>query len=266
MNVRWIAAHRGRPPVVLTYHAVGRVSPLRDHNALFCPAATVLRHARALRRAGYTLTTFGDLAERVQRGGGARLAAVTFDDGFRSTADFLRRSRLPATVFVVAGWLGKPHPHAAWTTIMSEQDVSDLSAGGTEIGSHTMSHPDLALGSHADALAEWTESRVELERLTGRPVEVAAYPFGRAADAAARACGEAGFRFAALTDGDGQWADPLRMPRQPVTATTGRLGLVVRVAEAHRATVTLAPLAAMGAASRELRRVREVRRTSRGSA
>jgi peptidoglycan/xylan/chitin deacetylase (PgdA/CDA1 family) len=264
VNARWIAAHRGRPPLVLTYHAVGRVSPLRDHNALFCPAPRLLAHVHTLRRLGYRLVTFGQLADRVADGGGTALAAITFDDGFETTARFLTSSGIPATVFVVGGWLGRPHPHAAWTTVMRASDAAGLAAQGVEIGSHTMSHADLENASLHEAAREWEDSRRTLEQVTGQTPEVAAYPFGRASDAAVAACRNAGFRFAAMTDGAGEWDDRFRLPRQPVTASTGRIGLLLRALEAHRAAVTARPVASAAAASRELRRVLEARRTVGG--
>ena len=50
---------------------------------------------------------------------------------------------------------------------------------GIEIGAHTARHPILSCASPADQFTEIEESRVALEKWTGRPVRAFAYPNGR---------------------------------------------------------------------------------------
>jgi peptidoglycan/xylan/chitin deacetylase (PgdA/CDA1 family) len=260
---RPIAARRRLPPVVLTYHALGRVAAIRDHNSLFCPVPSLERHLWALERLGYKLVTFGQIAEAAGRKRAAGLASVTFDDGFRTTAEYLFEAGIPATVFVVPAWLGGRHPHAAWTEVMSAAQVRQLAARGVEIGAHTMTHRDLDQAGYDVALAEWTRSCEALERMTGAPVVVASYPFGRVTAEAAAACAAAGIRFAATTDARGNWDDPLRLPRLPTTARTSVAGLALRILNAHPADADSRSLALLSAVCREALRVRDARRAAR---
>lgn len=64
--------------------------------------------------------------------------------------------------------------------LLTPHDVGVLSRQqGIEIGSHTARHPILAHATAAEQRAEIEESRVALERWTGRPVRAFAYPNGR---------------------------------------------------------------------------------------
>jgi peptidoglycan/xylan/chitin deacetylase (PgdA/CDA1 family) len=64
--------------------------------------------------------------------------------------------------------------------LLTPADVAALGRqAGIEIGAHTARHPILSCASPTDQLAEIEESRVALEKWTGRPVRAFAYPNGR---------------------------------------------------------------------------------------
>jgi len=206
------------PPLALVYHGVAEVPLAQDPDALFVAPADLRRQIARLREWGYRLVSFGELAEEVGAGRGPACAALTFDDGLvdnlQTLAPLLAELGAPATVFAVSGWLGKPHPAAPWTRIMTAEELRALRAAGIEIGAHSVTHPDLSALSYEQAREELEESKRQLEEVLDEPVEVAAYPFGRATEETARACRDAGFRAACVTTGRGDWADPHLLPRQ----------------------------------------------------
>ena len=182
-----------------------------------------------LRAWGYELTTVTELARRLRAGRAARTGAITFDDGFvdnsEALLDVLRSCDVPATVYVIAGWLGKTHPDAPWTRIVTDDELRRIADAGVEIGSHTMNHVDLSATSYEVALREWTTSKERLEQITHQIVETAAYPFGNAEDEAVQACRAAGFTSAVRTRGRGSWANLHALPRQDVGNRTTTLAL-----------------------------------------
>ena len=190
---------------------------------------TLRLHIRRLRRWGYELVTFGALAAAASVGEASGLAALTFDDGFESMVrgllPVLKAEGAPATVFVVTGWMGLQHPRATWTRILTGQEVRLLHANGIEIGSHTVTHPDLTLLDRAAAEEELRVSKLDLENLLGAEVGVAAYPKGLANDDTRLACRAAGYRAACRFRGVGTWSDPFDLPRQPVGLNTSSLAL-----------------------------------------
>lgn len=63
---------------------------------------------RGARRAGYEIVSLGEALERLDRGGGRRFVALTFDDGYRDNIEFalpvLERNDAPFTMFVASGF------------------------------------------------------------------------------------------------------------------------------------------------------------------
>jgi peptidoglycan/xylan/chitin deacetylase (PgdA/CDA1 family) len=154
--------------------------------------------------------------------------ALTFDDaltdGRTALRSLLHELDAPATVFVPTALMGRPHP-AVPGSVMTPREVVELSRAGVEIGSHSDTHRDLSTLAFAEARDDLDRSRRRLEDVVGRPVLVAAYPFGRATEETIRACREAGFVGACLISGKGSWADPFRIPRQDMDAAGTMLGL-----------------------------------------
>ena len=62
--------------------------------------------------------------------------------------------------------------------MMEADHLARLIAGGMEIGAHTCSHPILSQIGREEARDEIVRGRSELERMTGRPIRLFAYPNG----------------------------------------------------------------------------------------
>lgn len=245
---------RSLPPLALAYHGVADVPLRRDPHGLFVRPTDLRRQIARLRGWGYQLVTASGLCERVAAGHGEGHASLTFDDGFADNLDellpVLRDAEVSATVFVVSGWLGKPHPEAPWTRILTPDELRTLHAGGVEIGGHTVTHPDLtALEPHA-AREELERGRQELEEVIGSPVTAVAYPFGRATPATREAAAAAGFRVGMRTSAQGSWDDPLDLPRQDMENASTRIGLRLKRDDRYEALVSTLP----GRAGRRLLR------------
>ena len=82
---------------------------------------------------------------------------------------------------------------------MTAEELRDLRAAGVEIGAHSVTHPDLSALPYERAREELAEGKRQLEAVLEEPVEVAAYPFGRATEETARACRDAGGAAAGAT-------------------------------------------------------------------
>jgi peptidoglycan/xylan/chitin deacetylase (PgdA/CDA1 family) len=249
-------ARRPLPPLVLAYHGVAAVKVRDDPSLLFVPPRDVVRHIRRLRRWGYELLGFGAMADRIRNGNAAGCASLTFDDGFvdnlEQLAPLLDAEGAPATVFVPSGWLGRTHPYAPQTRVMTAAEVRELNARGVEIGAHTHSHPDLTTLPYDEAVAELRRGKQELEELLGVPVETLAYPYGRVNEETRRASREAGFVAACRTCGEGNWSDPLDIPRQDMTNASTMLGLRLKRDDRYERLVGWRPLGLARAARRRL--------------
>jgi peptidoglycan/xylan/chitin deacetylase (PgdA/CDA1 family) len=217
------------PPLALTYHGLADIPRRLDPNGLFVAPVALRRQIAKLLDWGYRLVTFGALAASVADGEASGCAALTFDDGFADNLEvlvpILREFRAPATVFVVSDWLGRPHRDMPSARILTADEVRELADGGVEIGSHSATHPDLTMLSYDEALRELETSRLTLSDVAGRPVEVAAYPYGHASAETIRACREAGYRAAGRALGLGSWSNLHDLPRQDMENGSTLLGL-----------------------------------------
>lgn len=109
--------------------------------------------------------------------------------------------------------------------MMSYEQIKDLARQGHVIGSHTMTHPNMAYVSHAEAEAELIESKRRLEQHIEHRVVHFSYPCPALSphwnDFSASATGNAGYQTAVTTD----WGvvrandDPLRLKRVRPTKT-----------------------------------------------
>jgi peptidoglycan/xylan/chitin deacetylase (PgdA/CDA1 family) len=229
------------PPLALAYHGVADVPLRRDPDHLFVRPQDLRRQVEKLREWGYELVTLGELAADVRPG----RAALTFDDGLVDNLDtlvpILQELGARASVFVVSGWLGQPHPAAEWTRIVTTEELRELHASGIEIGGHTATHADLSVLTYEEALEELARGKRELEEILSAPIDVAAYPYGRTRDVAMRAARDAGFRAACSTSARGSWDEPYFLPRQDMDNRGGLLGLRLKRDDRYESLMRLAP-------------------------
>jgi peptidoglycan/xylan/chitin deacetylase (PgdA/CDA1 family) len=246
---------RGLPPLALAYHGVADVSLRRDPDRLFVRPEDLRRQIDRLREWGYRLVTFGRLAAEQDRAG---LASLTFDDGFvdnlETLVPLLAELDVPATTFVVSGWLGEPHPAARWTRIVNADELRELRAAGIEIGGHSATHADLSTLSYDAALDELSRGKRELEEVLGEPVGVAAYPYGRANEETVRAGRDSGFRAVCACTARGSWENLHFLPRQDMGNGSTLLGLRLKRDDRYEGLVGLAPARAVRRAGRLVRR------------
>lgn len=174
--------------LVLCYHGVSEkwASPL-------CVTPNRLRtHLNMLTSKGYSTINFTEAATGRPEG---RRVAITFDDGYRSVHGLARpvleEFSMTATVFVPTAYIGQQSPmswpgidedargdHAAELEPMNWTEVRELIAAGWEIGSHSVTHPDLTELDDAQLQHELTTSRKKCEEELGIPCKSIAFPYG----------------------------------------------------------------------------------------
>lgn len=108
--------------------------------------------------------------------GSGALVSFTFDDGWISQASIARplleQYGYRGTFYLLSGYVGV-FPY------MSAASAVGLHRAGHEIGSHTISHPNLPQLPTEDIRRELVDSRRDLENAIGAPVVHFASPYGR---------------------------------------------------------------------------------------
>jgi peptidoglycan/xylan/chitin deacetylase (PgdA/CDA1 family) len=243
---------------VLTYHRV-----LPDDLAAAHPLAQLVTpesvfHAQIKTIADrYRAVTVSDGLELLTSGRPTArpLLAITFDDGFADhaliAAPALERAGLPATFFVVAGFIDTEREHwfevgprrwreahpqegpaalGAWLEslkavpaaerdaligalpepapplrdrpldrAMSTAQLHSLHRSGHEIGSHSLTHPDLRAQGDSELHREVCLSKARLEARLDAPVTGFCYPYGEHDGRVARVVRTAGYAYACTT-------------------------------------------------------------------
>jgi peptidoglycan/xylan/chitin deacetylase (PgdA/CDA1 family) len=206
-----VATRRSSSALVLGFHAV------EDSTSELAVGPDALRrHLQRLIARGYRFVTVSDLTQ------GGRLAAVTFDDGYRSVREaalpVLAGLGIPATVFAIAAKSGAtselrgagPRPLMTW------DELRELRRHGWEIGSHTLTHPDLTALDDGELEHELRGSRELVEAETGGTCTSLAYPYGAADARVVEAARRAGYEIAFTVPRRWRSPQPLLWPRVTV--------------------------------------------------
>jgi peptidoglycan/xylan/chitin deacetylase (PgdA/CDA1 family) len=176
---------------ILLYHSIAdrtgdpyAVSPARF--------AAEMAH---LRKAGYHPLHFAELTGWPA---GLPLPAkpivITLDDGYEDNYTeaypVLQKNGLKAVIFAITGFVSK-EDRLTWSQMRDMQD-----SGLIEIGSHTVTHPNLTKLPPDERTREVTDSKAELERQLKVPVRAFAYPYGFYDRETTEAVRKAGYLFA----------------------------------------------------------------------
>lgn len=214
-----------QPIPILMYHYIRDYHRDNDKvgNNLSVSPAIFAQQLQTLKTAGYQTINFNQLAS------GENLPAkpiiLTFDDGyadaFTSALPALKKEGMTGVFYVVSQFLDKPN-------YLTSQQVKELAQAGMQIGSHTVSHGNLASMTLARQRQQLTESQAVLEQLIGQSVLDFCYPSGQYNQQTIQLLTEIGYRSATtvkegIANGENLLRRPYELPRIRVTAGTDLL-------------------------------------------
>lgn len=194
-------------PQVLMYHSVSRAE---GNNADLCTSPERFEaQMMYLRRRRLRGVSMRELCRAMNSAGTRGLVGLTFDDGYEdflgTALPTLEKVGFSATVFVVAGMLGKendwehrdgPKPPLK---LLQASGVREVSERGMEVGSHSMTHPRLSGLDPEKLVHEVRDSRQTLSEIVGTPVEGFCYPYGDLNGRAVQAARSTGYAYAVAT-------------------------------------------------------------------
>ena len=100
---------------------------------------------------------------------------IGFDDGYKDNYTYaypiIKEEGAKATFFLVSGMISHPNR-------MTYSDIKEMVDNGMAIGSHTVNHAELNKLSPDEIFKELNDSKYDLEKAFGVPVESVAYPCG----------------------------------------------------------------------------------------
>ena len=199
-------------------------------------------HLLLLERLGFTTITFNDynLFLRGELDLPRKPVILTFDDGyldtFRNGFPLLLEFGMKGVVFVLAD---RKIMRNYWdndsgfptTMLMGPEHIQEVHANGFEIGSHTMTHPDLTTTPEDSAWKEISHSKMSLEALLETSVRSFAYPYGSLTPSLKNMVADAGYSLACgvYTGPASLCEDPYDIRRIMVPGGISPFGFVTRL-------------------------------------
>ena len=220
---------RGVP--VFTYHSVARPPAGVRDPFLYVAPVQFERQLNLLRTAGFVA---GGLTEATANDGNpGRKFVITFDDGYcnvlENAAPVLRQFGFRAIQFITVNFIGGRnewmlHDGDVPERLMARREIQEWLSAGHEIGSHSLSHPQLAKAPLARARQEIADSKKRLEDMFSSPIRHFCYPYGSWNETVRELAAEAGYETACTTNfGVNTLATPRHAMRRIVPLSAAEL-------------------------------------------
>ena len=188
--------------LILMYHSI-ETPPLKHKwRGLYVEPSKLRSQLKELKASGARFVSLSEWSRARTR---QRQVVVTFDDGMRSVflraLPILQELAVPSINYIVADLIGQTnqwdHANGGQSRpLMSRSEIEDWLRAGQEIGSHTLTHPDLTTLSLTEARREIFDSKKKLEDLFQRPVRHFCHPYNKSNAAVRDLVIEAGYETA----------------------------------------------------------------------
>lgn len=188
----WLPAKPDHQPRILMYHMVSESPPGAKFRGLRVSPALFRTQIAFLARTGWQFVTMSELMA-LSENPPSKVVALTFDDGYRDNLSqalpILKEFNAKATLYLVVDrqdrdWSVAKKAHHNSGELAREPKLTDnqvrqiLSSGLIELGSHTLTHPNLPATGEDKRWQEISRSKQALEETFGVTVTSFAYPFG----------------------------------------------------------------------------------------
>jgi len=164
---------------ILCYHQLRDWHPSDSKTArdYIVPVATFREQMKSLSDSGYHTILPDELYDYLAKGKTlpAKPIILTFDDTRIDQYDLalpeLKKYGYKGVYFIMTVSLGRPG-------YMSTEQVKQLSDEGNTIGSHTWDHHNVKQYEGNDWITQIEKPSQQLQKITGKPIDYFAYPFG----------------------------------------------------------------------------------------
>jgi peptidoglycan/xylan/chitin deacetylase (PgdA/CDA1 family) len=158
---------------------------------------------------------------------------ISFDDGYPSQASNARpilvKHHWPGVLFLELKNVDSPE--TGFKTSM----VNKLLASGWELGSHTLTHPDLTTISATQLEDEVAGSKAQISKKFGVPIDFFCYPAGKFNDSVVAAVKDAGYTGATtVEEGVATPDDPFELKRIRINGDDGVEGFASKMRSAEQ--------------------------------
>lgn len=166
--------------LILCYHGIGN-----DKWAFGVSKQTFEKQMKHLKKDGYSFITLRDVLDYLD--GKKEISkpsvVIQFDDGYKdilAVKPFLKKHGIKPTLFLLADTKRANRKELANNRpFLNKKEILSLVKDGWEIGSHTATHSFMNTLSKQQLVEEVTNSKKNLEKSLGLPIDYIAYPKGK---------------------------------------------------------------------------------------
>lgn len=247
----WKPAVDWKRPRVLMYHMIREHIDGAKFNKLRVKPSEFEKQVAWMKSEGFNFVTMQELLENWGKHP-EKTVAITFDDGYLDNLEhaypILDKYQAKATIYVVVDrhdrdWSTYKKAHHNSGELAREPKLNDeqvqflANSGLVEIGSHTLTHANLDKLDDVTCLCELSDSKIQLEQLTQKPVTSFAYPFGIYSNRDVRLAKQAGYSNAVTTvEGiDGLSPDFMQLQRVKISGKDSLFAVKLRLKLGKRA-------------------------------
>lgn len=223
------------PVPILMYHVTKAASAGTPYPELWVSPADFKGQMQWLADNGYTGITMAQLFKYWDEGFKLpdKPVVISFDDGYPShekvARPVLASHHWPGVLFLELS--NVDNPDSGLTTAM----VKKLIAAGWELGSHTITHPDLTTLGPAALEEEVAGSKKQIAAKFGVPIDFFCYPAGKFDDGVVAAVKDAGYKGAVtVEEGVATPGAPFELKRVRINGDDGVDGFAAKMRQADQ--------------------------------
>lgn len=207
---------------ILMYHHI------RDYNlesdqagiTLSVGTADFARQLDLIQSRGYKTTNFLEIESGKMP---EKPIILTFDDGYQNFYENaypeLKKREMTGIVYVIADKTASLY--------MTREEIKTVAENYIEVGSHTLSHPDLTVLTEEKEKIEIRQSKTKIEAITGKTIVSFCYPSGKYKPETIDMLKAAGYKYAVTTKrGIAELSSPFELSRYRINNGTGISNLV----------------------------------------
>lgn len=208
---------------IVTYHHISnnKSFPNRAEWGLNVSISAFEEQVKYLADNGYSTVTLFDVYKSFYEGKvlPPKSVVLTFDDGYRDNYEqafsILKKYKKTGTFFMISGFVNAQ-------SYMTEAQLKEMSDAGMEIEPHSKSHQSLGSFDKTKIATEIILSKMEIEKITGKPAYFLAYPYGSYNEQVISVIKNQGYLLAVTTRGgkDQDNSKPYELSRFAVTPRT----------------------------------------------
>jgi len=220
-----------KPIPILMYHSIASMPKGTVMRSLHVPPKLFKFQMWLLKILGYQGLSMSKLQPYLTGKKQGKVVGITFDDGFKNNLThalpILQKFNFSATNYIISQNIGginhwdinKGIPE---NPLMNENEVKQWINGGMEIGSHTQNHVRLTEINIELAKKEMQQSKFDLEKQFGYPVDHFCYPYGSYNGEIVNITKGVGYHTATTVNRSraGVGNDLFTLPRTPITHRT----------------------------------------------